>query len=777
MMSNAFRDRLGRLLSWRHQDDQDGAALTMVDDIVGTKHDDYLVGTGGSDRIDGRKGADTMAGAGGNDVYIVDNVGDQVVELDGEGLDTVKSRVSYTLGVAIENLTLNGKANIDGTGNSGANKLTGNSGNNRLDGAGGNDVISAHRGADSLLGGDGDDSLDGGQDNDQLDGGAGADTLLGGFGDDSYTVTDALDTIFELDDAGHDTVRAAVSLTLAANVEELILTGAANLDGTGNALDNRISGNKGANVLSGAEGADVLIGHKGNDTLLGGAGTDYLDGSADADWLDGGLGADQLLGGTGNDTFVIDDLGDAVMEFADGGIDLVKSTITYTLGAHQENLTLVFGEYPSNINGYGNDLANLITDNAGRNVIDGGAGDDTIVGGQHISPYESDTLIGGAGNDQISGGSFMYSDMLYGGTGNDTLSASGSGELHGEEGDDVLIGGGAFAPHGGGNGLYGGDGNDNLTAGLAHYGGAGNDVLNTSFNAVADGGDGNDTIKGAGGSGYWDFSVNGGAGVDFIDVFSARNLDVNGGDDADNIWAEAALLLSVDGGAGDDVVVATISFEDGQVRGGDGNDHLTVYSRAGADSLTVDGGAGDDWISTSTRPASAGGSVFGGDGNDTIEAAGGGQEVTGGQGLDTYILAPALEWYFADSLTDFNSADDTLAVQQEFVPIGNGDLVVDNATTTTGPGGFDADAELVLLAQDIVGPLSLDAIAQAFGAADTAYSEGQTAMFVASDGSTSWVCQFKSSGNDATITADELTLMCTMSAGAKPAIDDIIFVD
>ena len=185
----------------------------------------------------------------GNDIYIIDNTGDIVTELAGEGTDTIQSAITYTLGANVENLTLIGGSAINGTGNAQSNVLLGNSANNILSGGAGNDT---------------------------LNGGAGADTMLGGLGNDTYVVDVSTDVITENANEGTDTVQSSITHTLGTNVENLYLSGTTAINGTGNILNNVLVGNTGANTLSGGAGNDTLYGGLGNDILSGGAGNDVF---------------------------------------------------------------------------------------------------------------------------------------------------------------------------------------------------------------------------------------------------------------------------------------------------------------------------------------------------------------------------------------------------------------------------------------------------------------------------------------------------------------------
>ncbi|MFN5514685.1 MAG: bluetail domain-containing putative surface protein [Cyanobacteriota bacterium] len=216
-------------------------ALSLTASYFSYVSNPTFTGTTGNDRLNGTTGADTLIGLAGNDIYTVNNAGDVVVENLNEGTDTVNASIAYTLPNNVENLTLNGSANINGTGNTANNKLTGNAGNNTLTGLAGNDA---------------------------LDGKAGADTLIGGLGNDTYTVDNVGDVITENANEGTDSVKSSINYTLGANLENLTLTGSAGINGTGNALKNKITGNTGANILNGGAGADTLAGKGGNDIFV-----------------------------------------------------------------------------------------------------------------------------------------------------------------------------------------------------------------------------------------------------------------------------------------------------------------------------------------------------------------------------------------------------------------------------------------------------------------------------------------------------------------------------
>jgi serralysin len=286
--------------------------------LWGNAGNDSLAGGIGNDTLIGGAGLDMMSGGVGDDVYIIDNANDAVIENANGGTDTVQTALaSYTISTNVENLTYKGTGAFTGTGNATANTIIGGAGNDWLNGA------------------------------------AGVDTLIGGTGNDTYIVDNSADVVTENASQGTDTVRATVSYTLGANVENLTYTGTGAFSGIGNGLDNTITGGAAA------------------DTLLGGDGND---------WLNGSVGADTMIGGAGNDTYSVDNLSDIIVENVGKGTDTIRTAAltSYTLAANVENLTYVG---TAAFAGTGNDLDNLIVGGSGVNTLTGGAGNDVLTGG------------------------------------------------------------------------------------------------------------------------------------------------------------------------------------------------------------------------------------------------------------------------------------------------------------------------------------------------------------------------------------------------------------
>ncbi|KAF4513784.1 UNVERIFIED_CONTAM: hypothetical protein B566_EDAN011705 [Ephemera danica] len=217
--------------------------------LVGNSAINRIEGGAGNDVLDGGASADILMGGSGDDRYMADNAADTIIELAGEGNDTVAASISWALnaGSNIENIELLGEGYLNASGDAAANTLIGNAGRNVIRGYDGNDT---------------------------LDGGGNADVLYGGRGDDRYRVDDAGDQVVELAGEGYDNVVSTASFVLPDFVENLALVGSANLDATGNTADNHLTGNAGDNNLSGGAGNDVLDGAAGNDVSFGGAGND-----------------------------------------------------------------------------------------------------------------------------------------------------------------------------------------------------------------------------------------------------------------------------------------------------------------------------------------------------------------------------------------------------------------------------------------------------------------------------------------------------------------------
>jgi serralysin len=316
------------------------------DVLLGSSGSDALNGGEGNDRLDGGTGDDTLTGGAGDDEYVIGEGNDTIIEAAGNGTDKIIASFSlYTLPDNVENLVYGGGGSFGGIGNALNNVITGGLNYDELYGMAGNDLLSD---AGSLV----------------------ADALFGGAGDDIIIVTMRGTSTIEFAGEGTDEVRTTFDIYgLQANVENLTFADDARHGaGVGNEL---------ANTLRGGTGNDDLFGRAGNDTLYGGTGT-----------------ANTLLGQEGDDTYVVDSIGDSVIEFAGEGNDTVRTELgSFVLRDNVENL--IFTGMTSFI-GVGAEDANVIAGGIADDQLNGMGGDDILIGRSG-----ADLLQGGAGADQF----------------------------------------------------------------------------------------------------------------------------------------------------------------------------------------------------------------------------------------------------------------------------------------------------------------------------------------------------------------------------------------
>ena len=546
--------------------------------LAGGSGNDALYGGDGNDALNGGSGVDAMTGGQGDDSYFLDNLLDTVTESAGEGHDTVNSTVAWTLGTDFEDLTLTGSTGAAGTGNASNNVINGNIGSNLLTGLDGDDSMVGDLTTDTLAGG-----------NDTLDGGAGENTLIGGLGNDTYIVTTGTDTVIEALNGGTDVVQSAISLTLAGNVENLVLTGLSDLAGTGNGLANILTGNDGANLLVGGGEADTLNGGIGNDTL------------------DGGFGIDSLVGGTGDDDYIVDDATDKMIEGSAAGTDQVFASVSFTLTANIERL---FASGTNAIDLTGNTLDNLIEGNDNANILSGSTG--------------ADTLTALDGNDTLNGG--VGIDFMTGGAGDDVYIVDDALDLTVED-----LANGADLVQSSINWTLADNVETLILTGTSGLSGTGNTLANsisgtTAANAL-NGLAGSDTLIGDAGND----SLNGGLGIDSMiggigdDIYTLSSIDD---------------ILVEDLSAGVDLVRAAFSYVLG-----DNLDNLTL---TGTGDLN---GTGNGLANVLT--GTVGANVLSGlDGDDTLVAGSGADTLIGGTGADSMSGGAGADLYYVDNAGD-----------------------------------------------------------------------------------------------------------------------------
>ncbi len=671
-----------------------GTTITLtgneLDNVLrGGLASDTLNGGGGNDVLDGRSNfnGDTLRGGTGDDTYFFQEA-DTIVELDGEGYDTLYFSPShsvdhfYTLAASasIELLTVapeyfeSASFGYFLTGNNFSQEIRGTTGNDSLNGQGGND------------------------------------TLVGYVGDDRYFISEAGDVVVEQANEGNDTIVTTFNYTLSetGNVENLEALGSTGLSLVGNSFANAVSGSGGSDILLGGGGNDGLTGNGGNDTMYGEAGDDVLN---------GGFGADLMDGGTGLDTFHVDNVNDVVIEAFEAGQegingDRVSTSVNFTLGAdqHVEYLFAAGGSNPINITG--SDSDQIIAGNDGNNVLRGRGGNDAIFGG-----LGTDTLDGGLGDDSLfvndasdiiveaagEGRDIVYSSVSYGLTAGahveilsaDVLSATSAITLVGNELDNLIYG------NAGANALRGGGGLDTLLGGFGddeYYITSGGETIFEYAN------EGRDII-------YSDLS-HGLAAGSHVEILSAISLSSTaalnfGGNELDNyIYGNAGMNILY-GGGGLDTLVGGGGDDTYYILGG--NELLYEAASGGRDtayafvSYTLTGGAEVEILSTNSIGGTAaidltgnefGQEVDGNDGVNTLDGKGGNDLLVGFGGADTFAFTSALGAGNVDQILDFASGTDKIALDNAvFTGLVDGPLP--NGAFATGPAATELDDRIV----------------------------------------------------------------------------------
>ena len=351
----------------------------------------------------------------------------------------------------------------------------------------------------------------------------------------------------------------------------------------------------------GGIGADEINGDDDDDTLNGEGNDDTLNGGEGDDTLNGGLGADDMDGGENDDTYIVDNAGDTAEEGISGN-DLVQASVSHTLSANIEDLTLTGGDA---IDGTGNALDNVVLGNTGDNTLSGLGGEDTMDGG-----FGADILLGGSGVDTLSGS--FGRDTLEGGTGADILD--------GGFGNDTYIvdnvGDVAAEAAGGGVDLVMSSVTHALSADLEDLTLTGIDAINGVGNGRDNVITGNGAINVLSGLGGRD-TLDGGAGADAM--FGGGANDTYFVDDAGDAVTEFA-------GGGTDLVNASV----------------TTTLTANVDNLTLTGAADIDGTGNGSDNDIAGNSgdnlLTGGGGADTLIGGGGRDTLTGDGGNDAFVF-------------------------------------------------------------------------------------------------------------------------------------------
>ena len=359
--------------------DAAGDVLTDIEDIDGSAYDDILSGNTAANALDGGAGNDQLVGGAGAD------------DLDGgSGID----KAIYTSSASGVTVDLSAGTGLGG--DAAGDVLTDIE---DIDGSAYDDILTGDTAANALSGGAGNDQLVGGAGADDLDGGSGIDKAIYGASATGVTVDLSAGTGLGGDAAGD------------------VLTDIEDIDGSAY-----------ADILTGDTAANALSGGAGNDQLVGGVG---------ADDIDGGSGVDKAIY-TVSSAGVTVDLAAGTGLGGDAAGDVLSGIEDIDGSAHDDVLT---GDSAINAldGGAGNDW---IEGAAGADTLDGGAGSDWVAYTQSASAVTVDLLAGTTSGGDAAGDSLSNFENIEGSAHNDTLTGDTAANLlQGGGGDDTLVGG------------------------------------------------------------------------------------------------------------------------------------------------------------------------------------------------------------------------------------------------------------------------------------------------------------------------------------------------
>ncbi|MDO9103744.1 MAG: calcium-binding protein [Methylovulum sp.] len=681
-----------------------GSNLAHTDKLSNLEHiwagsgNDTLIGNSGSNWLGGNAGNDKIYGGAGHD-YI--NGGTGVNRLNGgAGVDALRffDLVVSDTGVAVNANLTTGAVTVAGV-NAGT-------------------AINF----ETVFGSKGNDVLTGNTQRNELVGGLGADTMDGGAGNDTYRVDNVLDVVTDSGNSSNDTVftDGVTNYTLGAGIENLTLSWS-----FGGLILSNYRDIYGATATSYA-GTLTLTGNALNNTLTLSSGYYHFPQPAPVASAKAVVSTGHSVGDS-TATIIRTDATEINIGGAIIGIDQpVFNT---------PNGSITILEPVTNINGFLGKLA------YGTAMLNGGAGDDTLIGSDG-----NDLLNGGSGNDSMRGGA--GDDTYIVDSINDVVTETEAASNQAASNKDTVISaislntlwdkiedaslmsvstalnldgnslGNSLTGNHFNNTLKGNDGDDILN------GGAGNDLLNGGTGSdILRGGAGNDTLDGGEGFDIADFSLTTGNLTINLSLIGAQNTQSAGTDSFENIER-------LDGGSGNDKL--TGNNLDNALLGLSGNDMLN-------------GGAGEDTLS-------------GNAGNDTLNGGAGHDSLFGDEGNDTFVLENKNSAY--DNFQDFSVGDDKIQLRQsELGNIGDGDTIVEGGIIRTASGGFASSAELVIFKS----PTSYDIhdVDGWLGNATSAYGVGDQRIFAIKNDLTSstGVYLFTSTNTDAIVSNGELKLL------------------